>query len=478
MHFFQEILKGLKIRHTAFHVKTLIAGQTDWHTLFGVKKMLETYGVKLTAVRIASKDIAQLSYPCIAIYQQYPTLLTSIPENVDDFKQQWNGVTLIVDENDKACEPHYYQNLFRSLLSTLFPYAVLLCLVGLIVMSSVGAAGVDGYRLLQLALNGAGAFFSWRTVQGECSGSCHSVLTSSASKLFGLYSLGAVGLAYFAANTLIYLTIPAFEPTVVLISIVSLAMPLWSIPYQKFVVKAWCKNCLGVQLVLILAFLAALVFHRIDIELLQVVPALGTMALYVVIFYLCQYVYLILQKNKSIPQSLVYNYRTLLRDPVVRQRILESGELRDTQGASELIIHQSEGDNAKEILVVLSPYCSHCQTLFTKIRELLAAGKLKGYKVALLFSPSEHGLPVYGSIICEYQQHGVDAAIRLLTQWYDSPKLKRFQKRLDAYEKSADYTTELNRQQEWYDKQVFTGVPVLLINSRVIDHSLIDAVVG
>ncbi|MEG1289111.1 MAG: vitamin K epoxide reductase family protein [Bacteroidales bacterium] len=478
MRFFQDILKGLKIHYTAFYVEKLIAEHTDWHTLYRVKKMLETYGVKLSAVRIASKDTNQLSYPCIVIYQQYPTLLTSIPKDVDDFKQQWNGVALIVDEKDKACEPHYCQNLFRSLLPVLFPYAVLLCLVGLVAVSSVSAEGIDGYRLLLLAFNGAGAFFSWRTVQGECSGSCHSVLSSSASKLFGLYSLGAIGLAYFVANILIYLTIPAFEPIVSLLSVLALLMPLWSIPYQMFAVKAWCKNCLAVQLSLVLVFLAALVFHRINVEQLQAVPALGTIALYVVIFYLCQYVYLILQKNKSIPQSLVYNYRTLLRDTVVRQRILESGELRDTQGASELIIHKPEGDNAKEMLVVLSPFCPHCQTLFTTIRELLAAGKLKEYKVVLLFSPSEHGLPVYGSVICEYQQHGVNAAIGLLAQWYDSPKLKRFQKRLNAYEKSANYTAELNRQQEWYDKQGFMGVPILLINSHVIDHSLIDGAVG
>ncbi|MEG2848690.1 MAG: hypothetical protein RR880_00465, partial [Bacteroidales bacterium] len=74
--------------------------------------------------------------------------------------------------------------------------------------------------------------------------------------------------------------------------------------------------------------------------------------------------------------------------------------------------------------------------------------------------------------------HGVNAAIGLLAQWYDSPKLKRFQKRLNAYEKSANYAAELNRQQEWYDKQGFMGVPILLINSHVIDHSLIDGAVG
>ncbi|MEG1925974.1 MAG: vitamin K epoxide reductase family protein [Ruthenibacterium sp.] len=439
--------------------------------------MLETYGVNISAVRIASKDATLLDYPCVAIYKNYPTLITSIPEDIDAFEKEWNGVALLIGESDKAREPHYFLNLWRSFLSTFLPYAVALCLLCLIAMSLVGAGWMDGYRLLLLLFSGAGAFFSWRTVQGECMGGCHSVLESSASKLFGLYSLGVIGLAYFIANIIIYLTVPAFEPTVSLFSVLALIMPLWSIPYQKFVVKAWCKNCLGVQLMLILSFFAALLFHRIDIEQLQAFPALGTMALYIVVFYLCQYVYQLLQKSTSIPKSLVYNYRTLLKDPVVRQRILESGELYDTQGASEFILHQPDEDTGKEMLVVLSPHCSHCRTLFFKLRELLALGKLKEYKVALLFSPSTQGLPVYGSIICEYQQYGVDAAIKLLAEWYDSSKLKRFKKRFDTYPKSDDYLAELNRQEEWYNRHNFTGVPILFVNSREVNHTLIDGVV-
>ncbi len=96
--------------------------------------------------------------------------------------------------------------------------------------------------------------------------SCQTVLDSKASKLFGWLSLSELGLVYFAGGFFVLLissfSVVSIQIPTFLAWLSALALPytLFSVYYQKFVVKQWCPLCLGVLVVCVVLILLWLDF--------------------------------------------------------------------------------------------------------------------------------------------------------------------------------------------------------------------------
>jgi hypothetical protein len=58
-------------------------------------------------------------------------------------------------------------------------------------------------------------------------------------------------MAWFGTSILSTVLIPQWMPLWNLIAVLALAMPIWSIIWQAFILKSWCRNCLAVQVVII-----------------------------------------------------------------------------------------------------------------------------------------------------------------------------------------------------------------------------------
>lgn len=475
MHYFQKILEDLDVKYTLSFAHELFESRIDGNSLYGIKKLLETYDVHTTAVRIADKDISQMEYPFIASYQGYYSVLKSQPEDIDDFINYWDGIALIVNDGGRRMEPHYYMNKLRIILSYSLPIVSVLALAFLTVVSLFNSSGnVDWHKLVIYLLLSLGAFFSWRTVSNECSGSCHNVLESSASKLFGLFSLGAIGLSYFVSSFIVFLVLPSFEPIFALVSCVAIIMPIWSVSYQKFIVHSWCKNCLGVQSSLVMIFVVELLFGRVDINSFRFLSFIEFVALYIVVFYICYKVYELVQKLRKYPDSLVLNYLSLMQNKNVIQYVIDSGKEYDTTNASTLTISDPKDENAMELYFLLSPFCGHCRDLFSKLYEYYSVGRLSRFKVSIIFDDNS---AVHGSIIAEYQQNGPEAALKLLAKWYESPKINQFRKMYEQYEKTPQLLEETSRQQEWCKKNDIQGTPMMIVNSHLVSHLLLDGII-
>lgn len=473
MHFFQQILNDLKIRYTVTYARHLFESRSDANNLYGMKKMLETFGLSINAIMAADAD--DVTYPCVCVYKGYIRVLRSAPEEKDELEGK---PVLLITDMGAAREPDYFTHLIQTILSYSMPYiaaaAAVLLIAGAFLIYPEGNCEAVWHKATLLLLNSFGIFFSWRTVAKECSGTCHEVLESAASKLFGIYSLGVIGLSYFIGSLLIALYIPSLAPTAALISCVALAMPIWSISYQAFVIRSWCRNCLGVQGVIILTFFAELFFHRIDIHQLSWLASFEAVALYILIFFICERIYNIVQREKNYPSELIPGYLEMMKDEATRNVIINGGKLYDTTGASTIVLQ--DRDDAPELFFVISPFCSHCKDLFLKLHEMIGAGKLNGYRIVLLFSPEPAGLPVYGSVIAEYQLHGSDAAISLLLRWYRSLRINKFRKLYSGYSQTPELKAEIGRQEDWFDKQDLHGTPVMLVNSHLLSSRLLDGI--
>lgn len=474
MHYFQQILNDLNIRYTVPYAQHLFESRSDANSLYGIKKMLETFGLSITAIMVEDAD--EIKYPVVCIYKGQIKVLQNTPAE----KQELVGKPmLLITDRGAAREPDYFEHLIQVILGYAMPYiaavAALFLVVAAFITKPVSDANTDfWHKVVLVFLNGLGAFFSWRTVAKECSGSCHEVLESAASKLFGIYSLGVIGLTYFIGSFLIALCIPSLAPTATLISCAALIMPVWSISYQAFVVRSWCRNCLGVQAVLVLTFAAELFFHRVDIHQLRWIESFEAIALYVLIFFISDRVYNIVQREKNYPRELIPGYLEMMKDKNTRDALINNGKVHNTTGASNIVIQNP--DSTQELFFVISPFCAHCKKLFTNLREMITTEKLHEYRVVLLFPPEPAALPVSGSIIAEYRLHGSEAAMNMLSKWYQSHSIRKFRKIYSTYPESTENQTEMTHQKEWYDLQDFHGTPVLLVNSHVLSPLLLEGI--
>lgn len=478
MHFFQQILNDLGVKYTVSYAKNLFESRSDANTLYGVKKMLEHFDISLTAIRMG--DPLEVTYPCVIQDQGWIRVLRKASPETNLHS---GAIVLLITDKGMAREPDLVKHRFQQLFRRGMPYLATLAALFLVACSFLfygEGARFDVHKLILSLLNGAGIFFSWRTVTKECSGTCHEVLESSASKLFGIISLGVIGLAYFIGSLIIVLFIPALAPTLALISCAALVMPIWSISYQAFVVRAWCINCLGVQGVLLFTFVTEWGFHRISLGQMQWVTFLPAIALYVLLFYITNRIYEMAQSMKSFPQNLVHNYNQMMKDPAIKESVIKQGTSFDTTGASTIVLSNTpaaEGEAAHELVLVISPFCSHCRDLFLKVNEMLDSNLLDAYRVAILFANEPAGLPISSSVIAEYQQHGAKAARILLEQWYHRTKIKSFRKRYARLETNRELVDEITRQKTWLAQNKIVGAPVMLVDSHVVSHLLLDSIV-
>lgn len=481
MHFFQQILRDLGVKHTVAYAKELFENRADSNTLYGVKKLLENFDLTISAIKV--NDPSEVTYPCVFIDKGWIRALTKPSPKATILP---GDIILLITDKGTAREPDYMKHLFQQVFKYGMPYITATAFVILTICSFLckgGDLGFDWHKLALSLLNMVGIFFSWRTVSKECSGTCHEVLESSASKLFGVISLGVIGLSYFIGSLIIALFIPSLTPTLALVSCAALIMPVWSISYQAFVVRAWCRNCLGVQGVLILTFIAELLFNRINIANLQWLDAINLIALYVIVFFVANTIYEFVQQIRSFPKNLANNYHQMMKDPSIKESIINNGPLHDTTGASTIVINsplikENENRSSHELLLVISPFCNHCRELFKKINEMLDSQVLDDFKIVLVFANEPAGLPIYGSAIAEYQLHGPKAALELLSQWYNSLKIGRFRKIYANYNKSSQLMDEITRQKSWLEKNTFHGTPVMLVDSHVVSYLLLDGIVS
>src|SRR5574344_735483 len=379
MHFFQQILHDLDVKYTVPYAKALFESRNDANTLYGIKKILEQFGLSFYAIKVNA--VEEIEYPCICIYRGTIMVLKSRPEECEKLV----GEIILMDKG-RAKEPGYISNIFRLVLRTGMPYLTVASVLTLITISFLLDPLFDFHKLILLILNSMGLVFSWRTLVKECSGTCKELLESSASKLFGLYSLGIIGLSYFISSLLIVLFIPLLTPVLALISCAALVMPIWNLAYQRFRAGAWCKNCVGVQVAVVSIFITELLYGEIHLFSLGFTQVIATISLYIILFFSTDRFYSFVQKNKEYPKELLPTYFEMMRDTSIREKIFSTGEYCDTTDSSTIIVQKSSNEKPQELTFVISLFCDHCRQLFLRLHEMIVSGQLKEYNIRLVFA--------------------------------------------------------------------------------------------
>ena len=416
---FFHILNQLGIRHTFDYPRDLFLAQERNHTLWGIKKLLEHYGVKVTAVKSEAKSLSDITYPFVCqLSKEGMVAIPHEPKNLEAFIEQWNGVALLCDASH-AKEPHYLWHKLKENIEYALPW---ITLVGVVLTALCFL--YDSFSLPVLLLtcfNLLGFYFSFRSAVNECAGSCSVVTESAAGQLFG-YSLSVIGMAYFGVSLLPVLFVPSWMPIWSWIAVFALIMPVWSISHQAFVLHAWCKNCLVVQAAVVLSGLVIWWNGLPSEDVFSMQPIVALPSLYLLLAYLLKVVFEHYKIVKHPPMD--GTVLRLMHNRVLREEILHAGRKVDVSKVPELWVMNPEGK--QELFLAISLRCVHCKEQFFKIYKAMEKGELKDYRIKIAISPSQQESKVIEALAATAIHESMEKAMELLAAWYETQNRKLF----------------------------------------------------
>lgn len=363
-------------------------------SLLSLAESFEEWGVGALSVRLRREQWKQVAAPLIAELradndQEHWSVVESLseetvtytvfgegtPRRVAEpfgvFLAQTTGVALLAEADAQAGEANFsthrrQERLKKAALPVVVIAAGLLLGLSLWYLPSAPLVGWAVVNLLGLALCGALVAEKWGqagTVLKKLCGTgpkpgCDRVVNSPVGTLFGWLSVAEVGLVYFAGTHLTLSLAPAAIGWLLVLNALALPYTVFSVAYQAFVVKAWCRLCLGVQAVLwVSAGLGYVVWQRQQSALLpgQLVWAttgfLGSALLWMLTRAWLE------QRRKA--DRLDRENRRFKRNPDVFAALLDKQPVVDTERLPDELILGSP-DAPVTLTVVSNPYCPPC----------------------------------------------------------------------------------------------------------------------
>ena len=286
-----DILSELKVPFTRDYTKQRFESM-PFKTLFGVSQLLKEYGVESRGCKIDDKsEIKNIAAPFVAQTDAGLIIVTEFKDDsvkylsqgypekmsLNEFESVITGVVLTVKALPGAKEPDYSKHRTNQFISS--SKKVLLWVLGVVLAAYLMIVGGSWKYPSAWCLVGVDVFGLWltfmlvqkslkiknRTADKVCGvlqeGGCDSILKTSASSFFGIFSWSEVGFTYFGVSLLVMLVSPAALHFLALINLCCLPFTVWSIWYQKFRAKHWCTLCVCVQASLWLQFLCYFFGH-------------------------------------------------------------------------------------------------------------------------------------------------------------------------------------------------------------------------
>ena len=283
-----DLLTVLKVPFTKDYTKQRFETM-PFKTLFGVTQLLKEYGVISKGYQLQDKtELTKILVPFIAQTQGGLVIVTkannasvsyltqglaeTIPAN--EFEEISTGVVLLPSVQKGAKEPDYNKHLTTVIIND-SKKVLLWLLAGLLTAYLIVIHDLWHYWSFWglLAVDCFGIWLTYMLVQKSLSikshvadkvcgvlqeGGCDSILKTSASSFFGIFSWSEVGFTYFGVSLLAMLISTPTIHWLSLINICCLPFTIWSISYQKFVARHWCTLCVCVQGSLWLQFICYL----------------------------------------------------------------------------------------------------------------------------------------------------------------------------------------------------------------------------
>lgn len=531
-YFIPLLLKHLQMMNIKCDPKQLqivLQSAPSFPSVLSIVQAYTYFGLKATAYRADYTALEKASIPAIAHIKEdnidrfillhkvsgnkvsyYDAFINKKVEiSKDHFCTIWSGIIVLSEKTE---------NIFQSrTLNKYLEYSIALAIFCIVLLSFKISQGCQTFSFFcgLLGLKFAGVWFCLGLLRQESNGAysvfdtfchrneafdCAKVIQSKASKLFNKIALADLGFIYFTTG-IISLCIGAFSNAIssvqqilFYLSVCSIPLILFSILYQKMVVRKWCPLCLSVISILVIEVMLFIFFpHKVFSGDLILTARLLFLSLLssIGVFFL----------TKHSIENQAKHFRTMIsalqlkRTPQVISAVFGTQKSMPQLTKDSLIIGNLEAPIT--ITTLLNPMCTPCKYLAIEMIKLLESYpsfiqwhlRLDGVKVSGYEKMNEPQL-----YLLELFRQYDDAKDRLniIKEWFSMQSLPKFsenyplkaipEETIEAFSDHVKNNNELKAEKVpslWINNHVFPkeyslrNIPFLLTDLGVLLKSTI-----
>jgi uncharacterized membrane protein len=295
---------------------------------------------------------------------------------------------------------------------------------------------------------------------------CSSILSSKDAFFLGIFSWSDIGLVYFISVFLINLLNPnnASLTATALFSFLSFPYVFYSILYQKFVARSWCRLCLGVQAVLASLFAVAISYVISNCD--KYIITLKDLSNYILTFSIIVAIYMVLKpliRAYIENRSLVANFRSLKFNEEIKQLIFNR-QIRIDSCSSSLKLGNPGGNTT--ITLIINPVCNPCMNELRTLLPILKTKDNTKIEVVFLTDKKEDDPMVFflaEGLIAEYRKNGKYFLENLYDYVQNYPSSKYNHKFFNQDEHNEEILLD---QINWCVSNKIFSTPMIFINYK------------
>jgi uncharacterized membrane protein len=480
-----------------------IQSNPDYPSLLSIVDTLSFFNVKNAAIRVPFLEIELLPDYFIAMLNEdndKPTIETlpcfierkdntffctqdnkTVSISKEKLELRWFGIVLLVEKPETEEILFKRKNTFSWFLSFLFLISFLAVLLqfednlqtqlffifpALGILFSI-ATLKDLFGTKSELLN---SFCNMTT-----STSCSTVVGSTKWKIFEIVNFGDLSIVFFAAQILGLLVFLISKDAIAYFAIQK-ALLLASIPvlflsvyYQKFVEKKWCPLCLAI-IGIIISELCFVLFLQRSVFEISSKAILNFGFIFVSIALTWSSLKKLLTQQKELKEFQLKGKRFMRNYEIFKNNLLASNQIELDLIQSRPILLGNTNARLK-IIVLTSPFCSHCAEVNAIIKEILDKHRDKVcFDIRFNFSSEfggEKSKIIHQQLVAIYYEKGEEAFFKALQSWFENKDEKKLNSLVINEDNELKINSVLEKQFNWNQKIGMTYTPAIIINQFV-----------
>ncbi|HMG66218.1 MAG TPA: vitamin K epoxide reductase family protein [Chitinophagaceae bacterium] len=495
-----RLIEELDIPVTRQTINEQLLIHPDYGSLLAFGDILNDWHVPNIAYSLTFDQLDSAPVPFIAyIYKKEFAVITKFDESQvvmtnekfknrmmpkDEFKLAYSGAVFMAEKEPSSGEKEYKKNYRKELVNNLrlpmfllgafaiffyyvFSHTTYLSAlnVNVVVITFLKTLGlVTSIILLTQSIDSANPLIQKLCGADNYKG-CNSILSSKASKITEELNWSEVGFFYFAGtwlSILFYSDNISNLQLIALLNLLSLPYTFYSVYYQKFILRQWCKLCLTVQVLLWIEFLAFLPYLLQPLRL-SLYSGVNLFALMSIPFLIWIIIKPYLQQSQQLlplkKQLSRFKYNKDLFNKLLNEEVKYSMPSKE----NSLIIGNINATNT--ITLVSSLHCQPCADVHNELDEWISDRDDVNLQIIFFSSQSQ----VSSHLLNLQYNKGAEVARIALKDWYDQ-KVKDYEtwskKHMNQINDNEYIHKALNAQLEWCKIAEIAGTPTLFLNGR------------
>ena len=314
-------------------------------------------------------------------------------------------------------------------------------------------------------------------INAEGGEQCTAIFGKKGTKFLDSIDWSDIGFAYFIFIIIINLFGPdeLGVSVTILSSLFSLIYVLYSLYFQFYIAKSWCKLCLGVQVCLaLMAVFSTFNVDKLNIDMYNDIPNL--LFLFVIFTAIISSVILIIssiEKNYHYSDEVNSFYRLKHLPSVVNVLYQQNPKIENITDIG--VFYNKEC--VEQITIIISPICKECIQLLMGLMPMIKEKKKVGINIVIISDYKSENQEQYNLALCLIEKYILKTCdyLDFLYQYALSyPVSKNKLLRNNTYIKDAEVI--LNENIEWCKKNLMFNVPALFLNGKYLPnvYSILD----